>query len=409
MTHPADAWVAEDPTLCPTCGRDACEDHLPATATAAPAALSPRLRFAPANVVMTAPRVVEIIEGFAWESTLSVLVSESGGGKTFVLLDAAGAVSTGSRWHGRDVHQGSAAYVSYESDAIGQRLRALHEHTGYDLANLYVLRAHDPLSPRVSREGEEPSLGELTIVTALEALKTELESAGRPPIRLLIIDTVRASLAGSEDSSEAVSAYLRSVRRVLATVPSAAAILAHHAGWQDGENKKRRERGSSAWRGNCDATLYLENEGYDEARGEAQITIRALKVRDIERPMPLRLIRRRVELAEMAGADVRRGPVTSCVIADDSRTREDREAEQEQATLAEHLSIDRRVLRVIVEQPGLTSQEAVRLAAGLNREVVQAALARLMHRGWIEPPARQRQPYIVTPDGQIATTERCPL
>jgi hypothetical protein len=26
---PADAWVVEDPTLCPVCGRDSCEDHLP--------------------------------------------------------------------------------------------------------------------------------------------------------------------------------------------------------------------------------------------------------------------------------------------------------------------------------------------------------------------------------------------
>ena len=52
----------------------------------------------------------------------------------------------------------------------------------------------------------------------------------------------------------------------------------------------RRERGSSAWRGNCDATLYLEAGKYDPKRGEAQLTLTALKVRDTERPAPLHLV-----------------------------------------------------------------------------------------------------------------------
>ena len=29
MSGPGDAWVAEDPTLCPICGRESCEDHIP--------------------------------------------------------------------------------------------------------------------------------------------------------------------------------------------------------------------------------------------------------------------------------------------------------------------------------------------------------------------------------------------
>ena len=45
------------------------------------------------------------------------------------------------------------------------------------------------------------------------------------------------------------------------------------------------------------ATLYLEAGDYDAERGEAALTLRTLKVRDAERPAPLRLVRRRVELA----------------------------------------------------------------------------------------------------------------
>ena len=65
------------------------------------------------------------------------------------------------------------------------------------------------------REGEEPSIGERLVVEAIETLSAELAKENRPPIRLLIIDTVRASLAGSEDNSEHVAAYLRAVQPTL--------------------------------------------------------------------------------------------------------------------------------------------------------------------------------------------------
>ncbi len=112
---------------------------------------------------------------------------------------------------------------------------------------------------------------------ALTTLTQELATTARPPIVLVIIDTVRASLAGNEDSSEHVAAYLRAVRRLLLCVPGAAALLTHHAGWQDGDTPRKRERGSSAWRGNVDITLYLEAGDYDPDRGEACLTLRTCR------------------------------------------------------------------------------------------------------------------------------------
>jgi hypothetical protein len=395
----ADAWVMEDPTRCEVCGRDACEDHLPAE-PASSSSKRPRLHAQRALDVLTTPRPKEIVEGIAWGGCVTVLVSESGTGKTFVLLDLAGAVSDGVPWHGRAVREGSVVYLSYEGDALGLRLRALRDVSGRRLEHLYIVRGSDPLSPRANREGEDCSVGELAVAAALESLTVELATARRPPISLIVIDTVRASLSGSEDSSEHVAAYLRAVRRVMARVPGTAAILAHHAGWQDGEQQRKRERGSSAWRGNCDGTLYLEAGEYDAERGETALTLRALKVRDAERPAPMHLFRRRVEIAERIADDIRRGPVTSCVIDSDRRSREDREAAQAAAAETETRAIDQRLLRVIAERPdSATSQDRLRVAVGLRRDLVQAAVVRLLDRGWIELPARQRQPYTVTVQG----------
>ena len=393
-----DAWVAEDPTLCAVCGRESCEEHLPPPApdSSPTAPTAPSITFTSASAVMATPRPIEIIDGIAWAGCLTVLVSESGTGKTFLLLDAAAAVSAGLKWHGRDTRQGSVAYLSYEGDALGVRLRALHDQGGHLLEHVYILRAHDPLSPRVTRDGEERSMGELAAVAALTVLARELDARRRPPIHLLVIDTVRASLAGSEDSSEHVAAYLRAVRRIAAQVPTAAIILAHHAGWQDGDTQRKRERGSSAWRGNCDATLYLEAGRYDADRGEAELTLKALKVRDAERPAPLHLVRRRVDLNESNGHGE---PVTSCVIASDQRSRADREAEAAALIEQQQRAADLQTLRVVVDHPEATSQDRLRQILNVQKVAVSDSLSRLLNHGWMRLPARQRQPYIVTEAG----------
>lgn len=282
---------------------------------------------------------------------------------------------------------------------MGLRLRALHEVHGQPVEHLYLLHPHDPLSPRVTREGEERSHGEIAVMAALTALTVQLAAARRPPLTLLVIDTVRASLSGSEDSSEHVSAYLRAVRRLLGGLPGAAAILAHHAGWQDGESQRKRERGSSAWRGNCDATLYLEAGEYDADRGEAPLTLRTLKVRDAERQAPLHLIRRRVDLLER---DRYGKPVTSCVIEPDRRTREDREATVAAAAQADEHALDLNTLQAVANRPELaTSQDHLRLVLGIRKTRVSESLARLVRLGWVVPGGR-KQPYRVTAAGAAA-------
>ena len=71
---------------------------------------------------------VEIVEGVVAADSLTVIVAESGAGKTFVQLDMAATVSDHlPSWHGRAVEPGSVVYLSFEGDALGLRLRALRE------------------------------------------------------------------------------------------------------------------------------------------------------------------------------------------------------------------------------------------------------------------------------------------
>ena len=358
------------------------------------------LEFRAAVDVMMDPAPIAIVEGVAWQDSITVHVAESGAAKTFLQIDLAATVAAVDvrTWHGRRVQSGSVAYVSFEGDALSVRLRALVEHADRELDHLHILRATEPLSPRLTRDGEERSAGEIYLSRQLEALTAVLAERCAPGIVLVVVDTVRASLAGNEDSSEHASAYLRSIRRLMALTPGAAWILAHHAGWQDSDSPRKRERGSSAWRGNCDATLYLEAGAYDTKSGEAPLTLRALKVRDGEPPAPLALIRRRVELAAAATEDLRDGPLTSCIIVADRRSREERDADAAEAAAAKQQAIDLRVLRAIREYPSATNLHALQQYLGLGYPIVRESVTRLLQGDHVLLGARN-QPYQVTPSG----------
>lgn len=374
-------------SYCPACGKDSCDGCLGAVR--------------PAQDVMTDPAPVAIIDKMLWAGAITTLVAESGTGKTFLNISLVAAISSGTPWHGRPVQHGSVVYLLFEGDAFGLRLRAFQQETGDRFDHLYVLRLHDPLSPQVTRDEETPSFGERQVRDHLTTLTAWLKDRKLPPVVLLVIDTVRASLVGSEDGSDDVAAYLRVVRRLLAALPGAAALLTHHAGWQDGEHKKKRERGSSTWRGNCDATFYLELVEYHPDRGEAELQLSALKTRDADRPPTVRLMRRRVGLPE---TDAYGQQVESCVIGADWRTKEDRAAAQAAEQAAAHERIDLATLQAIHKHPAVTSQDRLKLLLNAGKGIVGPSLSRLLAKGWIELPARQRQPYTITHAGQGVLT-----
>jgi hypothetical protein len=370
--------------------------------------MAPRLAVLSADETIALAPPAEIVEGVAFSNCVTILASESAAGKTFLLLSMAAAVADGVAWMGRATEHGSVVYAGFEGDSLGVRLRGLKEAGRHQLTHMHIIRASDPLSPRVARDGEEmPSTGEDQIAQALDELAISLAATGAPPIRLIIFDTVRASLSGSEDSSENVSAYLRAVRRLLARVPGAAAVLAHHAGWQDNsESARKRERGSSAFRGNVDATLFLEAGETDATRGEAALILRTLKLRDADKPLPLNLIRKRVDVSAI---DRHGRHLTTCVIECDGRTHAERQAEQSAALDAANRKIDLRMLRAIEDRPEMaTSQERLRLLVNIRKSAVGDSLSRLVGLRWAMRGEKRGQPYVVTDAGRQTLADESP-
>jgi hypothetical protein len=341
-----------------------------------------------ARHLMAAPVPLELVQGMAWAGCITLLVGESGAGKSFVLDAVAAAVSEGRPCFGRATLQKSVLKVACESDHLGRRYIALAESQGYDLENVYAGR----LQVALSRRGEDIADGERVLIDAIIRLNGQLEASRKPPLGLIEVDTVRASMGGSEDSSEDVSSYLRAIRRILAATPGAAALLAHHAGWQDGDTKRRRERGSSAWRGNVDATLYLEGDRDEKIPGLYALRLQTLKVRDSERPEPLHLIRRCVQIS---GEDSHGGRLSSCVVERDVFWQQGLDAGRS----AREGLIDLRTLTVIAERPDLSiNLESLKNALRMRKAAIGDSVRRLLESGFIES-GRRNQPYSISTAG----------
>jgi hypothetical protein len=83
--------AAPEPERTPTPTPTEAPTHEPGAASNT----GPPGRFRAAADVMSDPPPVAVIAGVAWRQCVTVLVSESSAGKTFVLLDMAGAVNAG--------------------------------------------------------------------------------------------------------------------------------------------------------------------------------------------------------------------------------------------------------------------------------------------------------------------------
>jgi hypothetical protein len=362
-------------------------------------------RFRPAREIMRDPAPHAVIRGCLYRGRKTVMVSEPNLGKSFVELSQAASIADPRQtsWCGQpiDTH-GAVAIITFEPDALNTRLQALQEQ-GLDLTDVHALRAFAPLSPRVGRDSVEASgPGAALADEALTRLVEELASNGRPPLVAVYIDTVRASMSGSEDDSGDVAAYLRAVDRVIASAPGAALILLHHSGWQDGDPKRRRERGSSAFRGNVDVTLWLEREGKSDDPCVEHLVLRCLKNRDEERTAPIRMIRRRVVLE---GRDSRGEPRTSCVIEPDTRSGKDLQAPPARGLATREKADELAVLRIMASQT-VTSIEDARRSLNWEKSRTAKAIARVRQRG-LASVASQRKPYTLTEMGRalISRTE----
>ena len=188
------------------------------------------------------PPPVPVIDGLMFLDNLARLSSEPGRGKTFLALDMALCVATGTPWHGHKVRQGRVLYLVGEGlSGLNQRVEAWESYQRTTVPEGAVewldlpLELHDP-------EGIDP-----------DGLAAYVKEEG---FTVVIVDTQARYTAGMEENSNSeVGVLVRNLDRLKQAV-GACILLIHHV-----TIGTDRPRGASALNGAIDTEMILVSAG----------------------------------------------------------------------------------------------------------------------------------------------------
>lgn len=283
------------------------------------------------------------VDGHLPRGGFIVLYGPSGGGKTFVGLDLALAVSTGLDWGGNDVDQGHVVYVSAEgSSGLNQRIKAwqTYRDNSRPLANIHFVT---------------DAVNLLDVPQVLEFI-AGIKSQHETPA-LVVLDTLaRCLVGGDENSAQDMGKAIYAVD-LIRKETGAAVMVIHHTTKANPET----ERGSSSLRGAADTMMLVRND-------DGRITLTCEKQKDG---------------APFTATDWKLHPidaVESCVPVKVERN-ETVDGQRGEASLT---AVQRTVLTAIREagRDGVNLKQLVQ-ATGRPRSTVHHACGRLLDGRWI--------------------------
>lgn len=212
-----------------------------------------------------------LIDGFLEAGAMSMLYGPPSVGKSFVVIDQACCVATGTPWHGHAVEQGMVVVIAGEGQAgLKHRVQAWQKQNGKSLRGApfhYTSRAVPMLNAERANE----------LVAEVDRI---CQAAQKLP-KLVVIDTLARNFGdGDENSAQDASAFIEIVDRHIRLRYSYGdslchVVIVHHSGITTG-----RARGSTAFRGAMDQEYEVTRRGED-------IVYENKKMKDSETPPSL--------------------------------------------------------------------------------------------------------------------------
>jgi len=208
-----------------------------------------------------------LLRGILERDTFALIFGDPGCGKSFVAIDWAARVATGTPWRGQAIHGGPVVYVAGEGQrGFGRRIRAWELHHGVSLAEKPLY-----LSPAVAM----PDPGDLAALT--NAIDTGVAVVGQPA--LIVLDTLARNFGGGDENSTMDMTRFVAACDAIRNRYGSTVLVVHHTGHAE----KTRARGAMALKAALDAEYRLEQTGKNEA------LLTATKMKDAEEPAPIAL------------------------------------------------------------------------------------------------------------------------
>ena len=218
-----------------------------------------------------------LIRGYLEADSLALMFGDPGCGKSFLAIDAACSVATGTEWHGKVTQRGPVFYIAGEGhNGLARRFKAWEVLNDQSLNDAPLF-----ISERSASLYDAASAG--AVAHAVDQLAA---ASGQRP-RLIVIDTLARNFGGADENSTSdMNAFVSNLDAYLKDRFHACVLVVHHTGHAD----KTRARGAMALKGALDAEYQIDR---DE---DGLIRLSTTKMKDAEPPEPLSFRLERVAL-----------------------------------------------------------------------------------------------------------------
>jgi AAA domain len=224
-----------------------------------------------------------LVRNYLEMDALSMVYGPSGSGKSFVVVDIACAVATGTGWNGLQVKQGAVFYIAGEGhNGLARRFAAWEKKTGISLEKAPLYKSDRAIS--------------LLDPNAADAVREEIErminETGVIPV-LIIIDTLARNFGQGDENKQAdANKFIEHLDTYIRRPHGCNAMIVHHSG-----HEMDRARGSSVFKAAMDQEFWVRGQN-----GMIEMTV--TKMKDAEMPVPKRFRIKQIGLGVMDEADV---------------------------------------------------------------------------------------------------------
>ncbi|MBW3618119.1 MAG: AAA family ATPase [Proteobacteria bacterium] len=290
-----------------------------------------------------------------------VLYSPPAVGKSFVALDIAACVATGTWWHGRAVKQGPVLYVAAEgTGGLPVRVQAWKAHNRMPWVEDFDFL---PGSINLLDPAQAATLAELTVAKGY---------------RLVVIDTMaRVTAGGDENAPKDMGLLVAAVAKLQAA--GATVLLVHHPGKDAGKGM----RGHSSLRGALDTEIEAKEVG------ERLVTLVCQKQKDAQEFLPVRLGLKVVTFADEEG----RAFSSSCAVDKAARTTDEDDPRRDEA---------REVFVRSFVRSGCTAaqlRDALQETLEVGRTKAYELINTLVSEGFLVNTGSDKRPFYTLGDG----------
>ena len=237
-----------------------------------------------------------LIDDYIESDTLTLCFAPPESFKSFLAVDIAASVATGTPWHGSEVKQGAVFYIAGEGiPGLKKRFRAWELFHDIDTQ----------LFPLFLSNGAGDFSKNQQVANIVKAIQALCQQGNEPS--LVVIDTLARNFGGgNENDAQAMNLFIRNVD-FIRKLCQCSILIVHHTGYASTE----RGRGSSALRAAVDAEYMIVRQ-----QDSSVISVRGTKMKDAERPGPRNF---ELEIIKLGVLDHRGKEVTSGILKETSQ------------------------------------------------------------------------------------------